>query len=87
MICYTRDVAPAFGTSIKQQTVPHPELPKGRGPEKMKRILALIQIVIIILIVGFGTWQLYLGHFELALASFPFLIIYYVFIVAGRNRP
>jgi hypothetical protein len=53
----------------------------------MKRILALIQIIIIILIVGFGTWQLYMGHFELALASFPFLIIYYVFIVAGRNRP
>jgi hypothetical protein len=53
----------------------------------MKRILAFIQIIIIILIVGFGTWQLYLGHFDLALASFPFLIIYYVFIVATRNRP
>ena len=52
----------------------------------MKKFLAFIQIIIIILIIGFGTWQLYLGNFELALASFPFLVIYYVFIVAGRNR-
>ena len=55
--------------------------------EAMKRILAVIQIIFIILIVGFGTWQLYLGNFELALASFPFLVIYYVFIISSHRRP
>ena len=53
----------------------------------MKRILAAIQVIIIILIVGFGTWQLYLGNFELAVASFPFLVAYYVFVIAIRRRP
>jgi hypothetical protein len=52
----------------------------------MKRILAVIQIVVIILIVGFSTWQLFLGKFELAFACLPFLIIYYVFIISRQRR-
>lgn len=52
----------------------------------MKRILAVIQVIIIILIVGFGTWQLYLGNIEPALASFPFLIAYYLFVVSIQRR-
>ena len=53
----------------------------------MRKILAFIQIIIIILIVGFGTWQLYLGNFEPAFTTLPLLIIYYVFIVARQRRP
>jgi hypothetical protein len=53
----------------------------------MKRILAAIQIVLIILIVGYSTWQLYLGHFEQALASFPLLIIFYLFVTVRQRRP
>jgi hypothetical protein len=52
----------------------------------MKRILAIIQIIVIILIVGFGTWQLYLGHFEQALATFPLLIVYYLFVTSRQRR-
>ena len=52
----------------------------------MKRILAAIQIAIIVAIVGFGTWQLFLGNFELAAVSFPFLAVYYVIIVARQRR-
>jgi len=52
----------------------------------MKRILAVIQIIIIILIVGFSTWQLYLGNFEAALASFPLLVAYYLLIVSLQRR-
>lgn len=59
----------------------------GRGTEAMRRILAIIQIIVIILIVGFGTWQLYLGNFEPAFATLPLLIIYYVFVVARQRRP
>lgn len=54
--------------------------------EEMKRILAVIQLIIIVLIVGFGTWQLYLGNFELAFVSFPFLIVYYLFVIARQRR-
>jgi len=54
--------------------------------EEMKRNLALILLIIIIVIVGFSTWQLYLGNFELAFVSLPFLIVYYVFIIANKRR-
>jgi hypothetical protein len=70
-----------------RQSVPRQNVPVGRGTEAMKRILAIIQIIVIILIVGFGTWQLYLGNFEPAFASFPLLIIYYVFIISRQRRP
>jgi len=53
----------------------------------MKRIQAVIHLIVIILIVGFGTWQLYLGNFEPAFTTLPLLIIYYVFIVARQRRP
>jgi hypothetical protein len=53
----------------------------------MNRILATIQIIVIILIISFGTWQLYLGHFEQALASFPLLIIFYLFVTLRQRRP
>ena len=57
------------------------------GEKAMKRILATIQIIVIILIIVFGTWQLYLGHFEQALASFPLLIIFYLFVTVRQRRP
>ena len=56
------------------------------GTETMKRLLAVIQIIIIILIIGFSTWQLYLGNFELAVVGFPFLVVYYVFVIAMQRR-
>ena len=52
----------------------------------MKRILAAIQFGIVILIVGFATWQLYMGNFELALAGFPILIAYYFLLLAFKRR-
>jgi len=51
----------------------------------MKRVLAAIQIVIIVLIIGYGTWQLYLGHFEQALVSFPLLVIFYLFVTLRQR--
>jgi hypothetical protein len=51
----------------------------------MKRILAVIQIIFIILIVVFATWLLFLGKFEQAFACLPFLLIFYVFVISRRN--
>jgi membrane protein implicated in regulation of membrane protease activity len=88
MICYTREGLRSGDAGIRiRATRPRQKLQAEQGREAMKRILAVIQIIIIILIVGFGTWQLYLGNFELAFASFPFLVAYYVFVIANRRRP
>ena len=53
----------------------------------MNRILATIQIIIIILIVVFATWQLFLGHFEMAFATFPLLVVFYLFVTLRQRRP
>jgi hypothetical protein len=57
------------------------------GKQIMNRILAAIQMIIIILIVVFATWQLFLGHFEMALASFPLLVVFYLFVTIRQRRP
>lgn len=52
----------------------------------MPKVSALIQVVIIIFVVGYTTYQFFLGHFEQALAPFPLLIVYYVFIIARHQK-
>ncbi len=52
----------------------------------MKKIFAIIQIGIITGIIGYGTFCLYRGDFEGAYTTFPFLIFYYVFVVARKKR-
>jgi hypothetical protein len=52
----------------------------------VKRSATLIQIAIVSLLIVYGTVSLFLGHFEGALITFPFLIFYYVFIVARQKR-
>ncbi|MGC1403760.1 MAG: hypothetical protein WA974_12625 [Thermodesulfobacteriota bacterium] len=51
----------------------------------MVKVAAVIQILFILLIVGFSTYQLFQGRFELSLGVLPLLMGYYVFITA-RNR-
>jgi hypothetical protein len=52
----------------------------------MRKTAAIIQIIIILLIVGFGTYHLYKGNFEVSIATMPFLVIYYFFVVGYRKR-
>jgi integral membrane sensor domain MASE1 len=52
----------------------------------MKRAAAVVQIVIILLIVGYGTYNLFLGNFEQSMATLPLLMIYYVFVVVRHKR-
>ena len=46
---------------------------------------AIVQLLIILLIVGFSTYQLFQGRFDLALGVLPFLMVYYIFVTV-RNR-
>lgn len=52
----------------------------------MTKIAALFLIVFTVLVVSFGTWQLYVGNLEAAFSSFPFLIVIYVFIRPFRKQ-
>lgn len=52
----------------------------------MPKTSALVQIVLIILVVGYSTYQFFQGHFEQALATFPLLMAYYVFIIARHQK-
>jgi hypothetical protein len=51
----------------------------------MVRAGAVIQLLFILIIVGFSTYQLFQGRFDLALGMLPFLMVYYVFVTV-RNR-
>jgi membrane protein implicated in regulation of membrane protease activity len=52
----------------------------------VKKAATIIQIVIIFSIIIYGTVSLFFGHFEGALITFPFLLFYYVYIVARQKR-
>jgi len=52
----------------------------------VKKAVTLIQIAIVSLLIIFGTVNLFLGHFEGALVTFPFLLFYYVYVVARQKR-
>jgi hypothetical protein len=54
--------------------------------ETMKIIAAWIQVIMVLLIVGYATWQLFKGHFQEALATLPFLFAYYIFVVARLKK-
>lgn len=52
----------------------------------IRRTAAAIQILIVLLIVGYGTYNLYLGNFEQSFATLPFLIGYYLLVVAWQRK-
>lgn len=51
-----------------------------------RKLLAAIQLIFVGFVVGFGTYHLYRGNFELAFASLPFLFTYYIFVTARAKR-
>jgi hypothetical protein len=51
----------------------------------MLKAEAVVQLLFILLIVGFSTYQLFQGRFDLALGVLPFLMVYYIFVTV-RNR-
>jgi hypothetical protein len=52
----------------------------------MKLIAAWIQVIVVLLIVAYGTWQLFEGNFVQSFATLPFLFAYYVFIVVRLRK-
>ncbi len=52
----------------------------------MLKTAAVVQLLFILLIVGFSTYQLFQGRFELALGLLPFLMVYYIFVTVRNGR-
>ncbi len=52
----------------------------------MRKTAAIVQLIIILAIVGFGTYHLYQGNFEVSVATMPLLVIYYFLIVGFRKK-
>jgi hypothetical protein len=52
----------------------------------MKKIAAVIQIILVLFLVGFGTYHLYLGNFEVSMLTVPFLVGYYLLLVALKKK-
>jgi len=52
----------------------------------MKKAAAIVQIIIVLLIVGYGTYNLFLGNFEQSMTTLPLLVVYYVFVVVRQKR-
>ncbi|MBT1076372.1 hypothetical protein KJB29_14075 [Geobacter grbiciae] len=51
----------------------------------MNRLVSIFLVVFVIALVSFGTWQLFLGNFEAAFSSAPFLLIVYLFLRPWRK--
>lgn len=52
----------------------------------IKKTAVIFQIVIVSLLIIYGTVSLYMGSFEGMYTTFPILLLYYVFSVARQNR-
>jgi hypothetical protein len=52
----------------------------------MKKIAAVIQIIVVLMLVGFGTYHLYLGNFEVSLVTVPLLVGYYLLMVSLKKK-
>ncbi|MBT0653384.1 hypothetical protein [Geomobilimonas luticola] len=59
---------------------------EGKPVGSYGRIVAALQIVIVGLIVGFATVQLFLGNFAAAMATFPLLVVYWFFLTVWKKQ-
>lgn len=51
-----------------------------------RRIAAALQIVIVLLLLGFSIYQFFRGNFEAGMSIVPFLVIYYFFVMSWQRR-
>ncbi|MBI1921172.1 MAG: hypothetical protein HYS23_08845 [Geobacter sp.] len=53
----------------------------------MSKLAAIFQILMVLVLVGFGTYGLFKGDFSAMASAIPLLLVYYVFVTARRKRP
>ncbi len=52
----------------------------------MRRLAAVLQIVAVVAIIGYSTWQFVQGSLAAGMSAFPLLIVYYLFVVSRVKR-
>jgi len=50
------------------------------------RLGAAAQILFLLAIIGYGTFELFRGNFAVMMSTAPFLVIYYFFVITRRRR-
>lgn len=50
------------------------------------RIGALLQVILLLVVLGYGTFELFRGNFVVMMATMPFLLIYYLFLTTRSKR-
>ena len=53
--------------------------------ETMRKLFALVQIIVVLALVGFSTVELFRGNLPAAMSTFPLLLVFYLFVAAGRK--
>jgi len=51
----------------------------------MKKLSALLLIIVIVFVISFATWQLFRGNLEAAFSTLPFLLVTYMFLRLQRK--
>lgn len=52
----------------------------------MKMIAAWVQVIFVLLIIGYGTWQLFDGHFQESFVTLSLLFAYCIFLIEYSER-
>ncbi len=51
---------------------------------RTNRLALILLFIFAVFLVGFSTWQLFLGNLEAAFSSLPFLLIVYLFLMRRK---
>lgn len=51
---------------------------------RINRLALILLFLFAVFLVGFSTWQLFLGNLEAAFSSLPFLLIVYLFLLRRK---
>jgi len=51
---------------------------------RTNRVALTVLFIFTLFLVGFSTWQLFLGNLEAAFSSLPFLLIVYLFLMRRK---
>lgn len=59
--------------------------PAVAATDPMNKLSLTLLLVFALILVGFGTWQLFAGNLKAAFSTFPFLLIMYLFLLKLRR--
>ena len=52
----------------------------------MRKTVATILFAIILILIGFATFELFCGNFPAAMSTFPVIVFFYLFVVFSQKK-